>query len=85
MNTAEKCEAILKKMLDLANSGKSPTLESDWGDFSATIYVGSSHTHIGLPGKDGNWESFIDQLYNVLHGGPGLSWANPENTHKHEN
>lgn len=79
MNTAEKCEAILRKMLDIANdSGESDTfiaIGPDWGEFSATVMIGNSHTHIGLSGEDGDWESFVDQLYNLLHGGSGLSWA----------
>ncbi|HWQ54841.1 MAG TPA: hypothetical protein VN442_14235 [Bryobacteraceae bacterium] len=73
MTTQEKCEAILRKMLELANDGKPVTLREDWGGNSATIAAGDSHTHVGF--TDIPWEQFVDQLYNSLHGGPGLSWA----------
>ncbi len=75
MTTAEKCEAILRKMLDLANEGKPVTVSQDFGDFTATIEVGGNHTHIGVPAADGSWELLVDNLYNSLHSGPGLSWA----------
>ena len=80
MNTTEKCEAILKKMLEIANNSgpQSDTYVSigpDWGEFSATVVIGESHTHIGMSGEDGDWETFVNQLYAVLHGGPGLSWV----------
>ncbi len=72
--TNDKCEAILRKMLEFANSGQPVTLEDDFGDYSATIIVGGGHTHVGIPGEDGTWELLVDNLYNSLHGGPGLSW-----------
>ena len=73
METAEKCEAILKKMLEHANSGREVRLESDFGGNTVTICVGNSHTHCGVP--DGGFDLLVDNLYNSLHGGPGLSWA----------
>lgn len=76
METKDKAEAILRKMLELANSDKPVTIEADFYNFTATIHVGGKHTHVGIPGKeDGSWEQFVDNLYDVLHGGPGLSWA----------
>jgi hypothetical protein len=80
--TADKCEAILRKMLEFANSGKPVTLDEDWGGNSATIIVDGGHTHVGIPGEDGTWEIFVDNLYNSLHGGPGLSWhpSSPESS-----
>ncbi len=77
MTTQEKCEAILKKMLELANEGKPVTLEEDWGGFTGTICVANGHTHVGgIDTEDypATWEQFVDELYNSLHGGPGLSW-----------
>lgn len=76
LNTAQKCEAILQKMLERANKGEAVTLERDFGGNTLTIYLGEptavSHTHCGVP--DGEWEVLVDNLYNSLHGGPGLSW-----------
>jgi hypothetical protein len=66
-------------MLEIANKyDTSVSLGPDWGEFSATIMIGNSHTHIGLSGEDGDWDMFIDQLYNTLHDGPGLSWVQSE-------
>lgn len=75
MTTHEKCEAILRKMVELANRGTPVTLEEDFGDWTLTIYVGSSHTHVGIPGDDGSFDLLVNNLYNSLHGGPGLSWV----------
>jgi len=38
-----------------------------------TIRIGNLHTHCGYSGAE--WELLIDNLYNSLHDGPGLSWA----------
>ena len=74
LTTAQKCEAILKKMLETVNEEKPIRLEADcWGGNTLTIFVGEAHTHCGVP--DGEWEVLVDNLYNSLHGGPGLSWA----------
>ena len=71
---AEMCEAIVKKILDLANEEKPVSFESDWGGNSITVNVeGQGHTHCGLP--DSSFDVLVEQLYNSLHGGPGLSWA----------
>ena len=74
MTTQEQCEAILKKILELANDGKPVTISADWGGFALTIAVAGSHTHVG-DDTCGTWEQLIGQLYDVLHGGPGLSWV----------
>lgn len=76
--TAERCEAILRRMLELANADEQERpvgLVTDFGDFTATVVARDSHTHVGIPGDDGSWEQFVSNLYDVLHGGPGLSWA----------
>ncbi len=72
MTTQEMCEAILKKMVEQANEGKTVALEYDFGGNTVTINVGKAHTHCGVP--DGDWETLVENLYNSLHGGPGLSW-----------
>src|SRR5437868_4201619 len=48
MTRPEKCEAILVKMLDLANEGRPVRLAAeDWGGLAATLGVGDRHTHVG--------------------------------------
>ena len=78
MTTQERCEAILRKMIELANEGTGVAIDADMGDWTATVWKisqeGREHTHIGSPGFDGSFEDTIENLYNVLHGGPGLSW-----------
>lgn len=81
MPTADKSEAVLKKIAEIANAkpvvGVTPnavTFTRDWGGNSLTLAIsGSGHTHIG--DVDGTWEAMIDDLYNALHDGPGLSFT----------
>ena len=78
MTTADKCEAILRRMLELANTDPKETtvgICADFGDFTATVTAHGRHTHVGVPAPEGSWELFVDNLYKALHGGPGLSWA----------
>ena len=78
MTTHEKCEAILKKVLEIVNEDnveKTVMFSSDWGGNSMTITIDGAHTHVELPEPDGTWELLVENLYNTLHGGPGLSWA----------
>jgi len=73
MGTPEKCEAIIKKIVELANDGKKIAFEEDWGSNSLTIYINELHTHAGYSGA--TFDLLVDNLYNSLHGGSGLSWA----------
>ena len=73
MTTPEQCEAIFQKIQELTDKDESVAFTRDWGGNSLTVYVGKNHTHVGL--EDGTFEDMIDGLHNVLHGGPGLSWA----------
>lgn len=73
METPDKCVAILQRIIELANSGKSVSFEEDWGGNSLTVNVDGGHNHVGLP--DCPFDLFVDNLYNSLHGGPGLSWV----------
>jgi len=75
MTRQEKCEAIIEKIAELVDKGQRVSFEEDWGKWSATVVVGSSHTHVGIPEPDGNFDLFVDNLYNSLTGGPGLSWV----------
>lgn len=67
-----KPRAIIAKIAELANAGKTVSFTEDFGGNTLTIHVGSAHTHCGCPG--GPITNLIDSLYNSLHDGPGLSW-----------
>jgi len=71
----EKCKVILEKIIELANKGEKIGFEEDWGGWTATITKGKMHTHVGIPGKDGNFDIFVNNLYDLLVKGKGLSWA----------
>lgn len=71
----DKCVAIVKRTLQLANEGKAVKIEDDFGKFTATVCVGHAHTHVGIPGSDGSFTQYVENLFNVLHGGPGLSFV----------
>jgi hypothetical protein len=73
--TAEKCKLILEKIVELANEGKPIGFEQDFGGWTATIAKGKMHTHVGIPGKDGNFDILVNNLYDLLIKGKGLSWA----------
>lgn len=79
MTTSEKAEAIIKKITEICNKGENVEFEEDFGGNTLTIYIKSPdgsncrHTHMGVP--NGSFDILVDNLYNTLHGGPGLSWA----------
>jgi len=77
MTTQEKCEAILKKMLEIVNEDLTKetqiTLCQDWGGNSLTLYIKDMHTHCGDP--EDEWDVLVNNVYNALQGGPGLSFA----------
>ena len=78
----EKAVAILKRIHAICNEDnpKDPdrtklvTFEQDWDGYSLTICIDGAHTHVGYPGCD-DFGVLVDNLYNTLHGGPGLSWV----------
>lgn len=63
-------------MLEDVNQGSEVRLERDFGGNTLTVNVGNAHTHCGVP--DGTWDLLVDNLYNSLYGGPGLSWHKEE-------
>jgi hypothetical protein len=90
VNTADKCEAILKNIVERCNaddpddpeggpgSGK-PIVKfaPDWGGNSLTLYIGDDHTHVGDSSPDYTFERLIDRLYDQLLHGKGLSFQIP--------
>lgn len=72
---AEKCKLVLEKIVELANEGKPIGFEQDFGGWTATITKGKMHTHVGIPGKEGNFDILVNNLYDLLIKGQGLSWA----------
>lgn len=73
--TEEKCKAILQRMVEIANEGTPIGFEEDWGGWTATITKGKMHTHVGIPGKNTNFDVMVNNLYDLLVKGKGLSWA----------
>lgn len=73
--TAKKCEAIVRMIVELANEKGIVSFEEDMGGNSLTILVGQAHTHVGM--REAPFEQLVENLYNSLHGGPGLSWYDP--------
>ena len=72
MNTEMKCELILRKMLEVANSGNNLTLEEDFGGNTLTVMIGNKHSHVGCPGC--SFDNLVDNLYNLICENKGLSW-----------
>lgn len=78
MTTPEKCEAVLKSVLERVNeAGEKSTYPSisfgyDWGGNSLTIvFPDDTHTHVGH--YDLSWENLVDNLYGQFIKGKGLS------------
>lgn len=89
MTTAEKCETILKNIVERCNdrlahptdgSGSGERVVSfapDWGGNSLTLYIDDSHTHVGDSSDSFPFERLIDQLHDWLLEGKGLSFQIP--------
>jgi len=72
MTTQEKCEAIVRRIVECANKDDRIAFERDCGGNTLTILFAQGHTHVGVPG--GDFDLLVENLYNTLHGEPGLSW-----------
>ena len=72
MDDAAMCVEILKRIVAICNEGKVVSFEEDLGGNTLTIRVDDAHTHAGA-GDD--FDVLVSNVYNSLHGGPGLSWA----------
>lgn len=90
MTTADKCEAILKNIVERCNdrlrnptqggSGSGERVVSfapDWGGNSLTLYIGDDHTHVGASEPNYPFSRLIDRLYDQLLEGKGLSFQVP--------
>jgi len=64
---------IFKKILELVNEGHTVSFEEDLGGNTITIYLDDIHTHCGVP--DGDFDTLIRSLYDLLINKRGLSWA----------
>lgn len=73
--TAEKCKLVLQKIVELANEGKPIGFEKDFGGWTATITKDKMHSHVGVPGSSGNFDILVNNLYDLLIKGQGLSWV----------
>lgn len=82
MTTPEKCEAIIRAIVDRANvrhaSGKDEwaiAFGPDWGGFALTVYdPEKGHTHVGGIHEGSTFEHLVDSLHAQLTEGRGLSW-----------
>jgi len=78
MTTEEKCESILRLIVEVANKKGYIGFEEDFGGNTLTMvtnqngHIGSA-THIGHPGA--SFEDLVDGIYNSLVGEPGLTWT----------
>jgi hypothetical protein len=76
MDSEQKSSEIIKEIVRLANTGIPVTIEKDWGDANTcTIFIGDDHTHMGWP--DCTHDQLIDNLYDLLINGQGLSFDIP--------
>jgi hypothetical protein len=64
---------ILRKILDLVNTEHTVSFEEDLGGNTITIYLDDMHTHCGVP--NGDFDTLIKNLYELLINNRGLSWA----------
>ena len=73
-STAEKCEAILRKIVEIVHKEDvDATLQADmWGENTLTFFLNNSHTHFGYP--DCTFEEMIEDMHGNLCNGRGLSW-----------
>lgn len=85
MNTADKCEEILKNIVercnrhgDLLGTGQPVvSFAPDWGGNSLTLYLGEDHTHVGDSSDEYTFDRLIDRLHDQLLEGKGLSFQIP--------
>lgn len=88
MTTQEKCEAILRNIVERCNADDSEdggpgsgkrvvSFAPDWGGNSLTLYIGEDHTHVGYGGAECSFDQLVDGLYNQLLEGKGLSFQIP--------
>jgi hypothetical protein len=80
--TEEKCADILKHLVQETREELGEYTENefslgwDWGDWTLTIrFPDGTHTHVGDPTDGGTFNALIDQLYDLLVHGRGLSRA----------
>lgn len=64
---------IIEKIVQLVNRGHIIRFEEDWGGNTLTLYIDDKHTHRGVP--DGNFETLVESLHDILVKGRGLTFA----------
>lgn len=66
MSIESNCRVIVEQLLNLVNSGKTITLERDFGENTLTFIVqGKGHSHAGSPGCD--FGHFAKSLKSIVH------------------
>ncbi len=85
MTTAEKSEAILRKITEIIDADPSkPTVvgfSQGWGPHTVTVHItGQGHTPCGSFSPDSKWEYLVDHLYDLFVENRGLSFAGKRGT-----
>jgi hypothetical protein len=80
MTTADKAEAILRKIMEIVDADPdkrtSVAFCSDWGPHSCTLEItGRGHTHCGSFHNGATWEELVDSIYETLCKNRGLSFV----------
>lgn len=71
-----KAERIIQKFIELINEGHVIKLEQDLGGNTLTIHIDELYTHVGImEDNDKAFRVLLDNLYDALTGGSGLSWG----------
>lgn len=75
MTQEEKAMAIILKIVESCNAGTPIEFSEDFGGNSLTFRAGENHTHFGYP--DCDIDTLVDNMYNFMVHGRGLSFAIP--------
>ena len=89
LSLEQKALDILRAIAEKAADGKRVCFSEDWGFGTATVALGDGHSHIGsdletigddlkTSTRDQNFETFVNDLHELLCLGRGLSFQ-PQN------
>jgi hypothetical protein len=77
MTTAEQCEAILRRIVELVNGqpDRRVGFMPDWGGHSLTVCIDDAHSHVG--DVQATWPELVTGLYRLLCEDTGLGFCAP--------
>jgi len=74
-NTAQQCQEIILKIIDICNSStynpvERPQVgfEKDFGGFSLTVTTPMTHYHVGAHNPEMPFSQFVEELHRILTG-----------------